>query len=86
MHSKRRYEICTSVILGELESFRTINKGFNQLFFDNIRCNCFDNFLHHILNPKILPSFSFFFENSLTCGVKCEKLNFEKWYKEILFG
>ena len=61
MHSKRRYKICTSVILGELESY---NKGFSQLFFENIKYSTIDLITLSItfLNPKILLSFSFFFE------------------------
>ena len=64
MHSKRRYKICNPVILGELvnESFRTINKGFSQSFSKISDAIDLITFSIKFLNPKILLSFSFFFE------------------------
>ena len=87
MHSKRRYKICIcSVILGQLESFRNY-QGPSITFPINFRCNLTfhesEKFLILIplsiafLNRKIL-GFLFTTKNSLTWGVKYEKLNFRK--------
>ena len=68
MHSRRRYKICTSVILGELErvfELQCINNGFSQVFFENIRYSAMDDLITSsitFLNPKILLRFSFFYE------------------------
>ena len=64
MHSKRRYKFCTcSVILGELECLR----NFKDLV----------SFIFSIIFDAINVSF-FQPKNSLTWGVKCEKLNLRK--------
>ena len=87
MHSEGRYKICIcSAIHGQLESVRNY-QVFSITFPINFRCNLTFNeskkFFILIplsiafLNPKIL-GFLFTTKNSLTWGVKYEKLNFRK--------
>ena len=45
--------------------------------------NFSDSFLHHILEPESFK-FPFLWKNSLTWGVKCEKLNLRKLLGHLL--
>ena len=89
LRSKRArcYKICTcSVILREYESFQNY-ESITRVFPEHFRCNLtyYEGseriFLFPLsitfLNPTIL-GFLFSTKNSLTLGVKCEKLNFRK--------
>ena len=85
MHSKAPCNICIcSVILGQLEPFRNY-KGFSTIFPKNVRCNLSftgsENFSDSPLNDIFeSENFRFFFsaKNSVTLGVKYEKLSFRK--------
>ena len=89
MHSdcKRRHKICfCSVILGQLESFRTPDEPSTPaLFSQNFRCNLkfdesenfSDSFLDQIFESENFR-FSFPTKNNLTWGTKWERLNFRR--------
>ena len=84
IHSKRRYKLCIrSIILGHFESFRNF-KGFSIIFpkvldaiyrFTKVTIFLIPTSIT-FLSPKILY-FLFLRKNSITTGVKCEKLGLE---------
>ena len=84
IHSKRRYKLCIrSIILGHFESFRNF-KGFSIIFpkvldavyrFTKVGIFLIPTSIT-FLSPKILY-FLFLRKNSITTGVKCEKLGLE---------
>ena len=87
MHSKWRYQICISVF-GHSRRTLVFSKlrRIQNYFPENFRCNLTsyegdnfsDSFFHHIFESKnFLGSFLLAAKNSLTQGVKCEKLTSE---------